>query len=127
MTSYFRGCTGGTYLEMGALDGVKFANTFSLAREFGWKGVLIEADPQNFRSLVRNRPDSILINAAVCDRKRVVHYINSGGAGVKGIREFMAPSFLRQWHAGGPKAGRRETQILCLPLSEILARIKLSG
>ena len=37
MTSYFRGCTGGTYLEMGALDGVKLANTFSLAKEFGWK------------------------------------------------------------------------------------------
>ena len=122
MTSYFHGCSGGTFLEMGALDGLQYSNTYSLEHEFGWKGVLIEASPQHFRKLVKTRPGSIVINAAVCDTKRTVHYIQSGGPGVKGIREFMAPEFLKRWH-GGPHLV--ETPILCMPLSEILEAIPL--
>ena len=58
---------------MGALDGVMHSNTFSLEKELGGRGVLLEADPEHFRRLVQNRPESILVQAALCDRKRTVH------------------------------------------------------
>ena len=108
---------------MGALDGVLYSNTFSLEKELGWRGVLLEADPEQFRRLVKNRPESILVHAAVCDRKRTVHYVNSGNSATRGIREFMAPSFVQRWH--GQKSRRVETQIPCMPLSDILAQIPI--
>ena len=108
---------------MGALDGVMYSNTFSLEKELGWRGVLLEADPEQFRRLVQNRPESILVQAAVCDRKRTVHYVNSGNKATRGIREFMAPAFVKKWH--GQKRRRVETKILCMPLSDILAQIPI--
>jgi hypothetical protein len=83
---------------MGAPDGVMYSDTFSLEKEFGWRGVVLEADPEHFRRLVQNRPESILVHAAVCDRKRTVHYVDSGNPGTKGIREFMATDFVQKWH-----------------------------
>jgi FkbM family methyltransferase len=108
---------------MGALDGVMYSNTFSLEKELGWRGVLLEADPEHFHRLVQNRPESILVQAAVCDRKRTVHYVNSGNKATRGIREFMAPAFVQKWH--GQKRRRVETRILCMPLSDILAQIPI--
>ena len=41
----------GVFVELGALDGKKFSNTFMLERCFGWRGILIEANPINFARL----------------------------------------------------------------------------
>jgi hypothetical protein len=41
---------------MGALDGIMFSNTYSFEKDFGWKGVLVEADPAHYRRLVEHRP-----------------------------------------------------------------------
>jgi len=121
MSYYFHGCSGGTYLEMGALDGIMFSNTYLLEKDFGWKGVLLEADPAHFRCLVDNRPQNILIHAAVCDTKRVVHWIHSGDVTVRGIREFMHPTFLSLHH----QEDLVETEIMCLPLSDIFEIIRM--
>ena len=36
---------GGSFAELGAFDGVSYSNTFMLEKCFGWRGVLIEANP----------------------------------------------------------------------------------
>ena len=108
---------------MGAPDGVMYSDTFSLEKEFGWRGVVLEADPEHFRRLVQNRPESILVHAAVCDRKRTVHYVDSGDPRTKGIREFMTTAFVQKWH--GRNRRRVETRILCMPVSDILAQIPI--
>jgi hypothetical protein len=113
---YFQGCAGGTYLEMGALDGVSFSNTLSFELDLGWRGILIEADPAQFQLLKQNRPANIVINAAVCDTHRVVHFVDSGVPTCRGIREFMDTKFLQLNH----HHDWTETEILCMPLSEIL-------
>jgi hypothetical protein len=56
---YFFGRGGGSFLEMGALDGVLHSNTVAMERELGWKGVLIEASPNSYARLVVNRPDQV--------------------------------------------------------------------
>ena len=38
----FYGKKNGIFLEMGALDGVKYSNTLWMEKEAGWRGVLIE-------------------------------------------------------------------------------------
>lgn len=43
----------GLFLEIGAFDGVEFSNTRALL-EAGWGGVMVEPDPRNIVSLIRN-------------------------------------------------------------------------
>lgn len=43
----------GTFLDIGAYDGKDLSNTRALA-EMGWKGVLIEPDPEIFKRLLAN-------------------------------------------------------------------------
>lgn len=57
----------GTFLDVGAYDGVTFSNTRALF-ERGWKGVLVEPDPHAYAKLCANyagREGAILLNAAL--------------------------------------------------------------
>lgn len=47
---YFGNATGGTFLDIGANDGITLSNTFALAN-IGWAGTLVEASPQAFKKL----------------------------------------------------------------------------
>jgi FkbM family methyltransferase len=53
------------YIELGALDGVRYSNTKTLEDEYGWSGILIEPVPSAFESLKLNRPRNILVNSLV--------------------------------------------------------------
>ncbi|EKX31742.1 hypothetical protein GUITHDRAFT_98750, partial [Guillardia theta CCMP2712] len=105
----------GTFVELGALDGLTFSNTHAFEKSFGWHGLLIEADPSNFAKLVSHRPSQILVHAAVCSNLSVVDYVTSGHPAVKGILQFMSPQFLRGWHRT-----YQLTKILCVPLEYVL-------
>ena len=39
----------GTYLEMGALNGIHLSNTLYFSEAMGWRGMLIEPSPENVR------------------------------------------------------------------------------
>ena len=95
--TYFKGLCGGTYLELGALDGVRFSNSHLFEFGSGWSGVLIEPNPKSFKALQTNRPKNRLHNVAVCDVSREVHFMRGDEGAVMGIFEFMAPSFRAEW------------------------------
>ncbi len=61
--------TPGFFIDVGALDGLRFSNTYSF-EEAGWCGVCIEAHPVYIESLRRNRPNSIVVHAAIGDQDR---------------------------------------------------------
>jgi len=70
---FFKNQRGGTYLEMGALDGVQYSNTLFYEQTMSWKGVLIEPGAK-FGLLARNRgagsktgSRNTLHNLAVCN------------------------------------------------------------
>lgn len=124
--TFFRNQVAGSYLELGALQGEKYSNTFSFHRYLGWRGVLIEASPMSFAKLVQNRPHDICVNAAVCENSTEVHYCE--GEEVGGIWEYMDPDFRQLWHPGAsveknPRTGSPMPLIPCLPLTSILQRI----
>jgi hypothetical protein len=86
--NFFYGLENGTFLDIGALDGVRDSNTLALERVLGWKGVLIEASPTSFSELQKNRPGQLHVNAAVCAREQTVHFLehpNSCCRGIAGI------------------------------------------
>lgn len=39
------------YIELGALDGVRYSNTKTLEDKYGWSGILIEPIPDAFEKL----------------------------------------------------------------------------
>lgn len=55
----------GTYLEIGAYDGIYFSNTLFLQNEYGFSGILIEPQKTLFKELTINRPLDFLVNSAI--------------------------------------------------------------
>jgi FkbM family methyltransferase len=120
--TYFKGLCGGTYVELGGLDGVKYSNSHFFHHGLGWKGVLIEPNPKSFAALQINRPMDDTFNYAVCSKSTEVTFIDSGNDGVTGVLDFMAPSFVAGWHGGNS----HQTKFGCEPLSKILERSTLA-
>lgn len=49
----FKGRRGGTFIEIGALDGVLHSNTLFFEKELEWKGTLVEANPEEFLKIMK--------------------------------------------------------------------------
>ena len=116
--NFFYNTRGGSYLEMGALDGVRFSNTKTFHDSLGWTGLLIEANPANYGKLIGNRPGDLCVHAAICEAPQIVHYVSKAAVG--GIWELMSPTFKETWHPNVDVASLPE--IPCLPLGPVLAK-----
>ena len=62
--SFYNNKENGYFVEIGANDGINLSNTYLLEKDFGWKGICVEALHDKFNELVKNRK-SININKAV--------------------------------------------------------------
>lgn len=123
LLSFFGGFCGGTYLELGALDGITYSNTYAFNKALGWKGVLIELSPTTFAKLRANRPNELaVVNAVVCKEEGIVHYVdNPKGQAVNGIWELASPKFRNFWWRG--KTIDDTTPVQCRPLRNILGEV----
>lgn len=121
---FFSGFRGGTFIEMGAIDGVTFSNTLAFERGAEWKGILIEGSPESFEKLVANRPNQVLVNAPVCEEWRSVDYVVSGGGPVRGVGDEWKDekAFIQQFHANGMQVEK----LVCVPLQAILDSVGLT-
>lgn len=52
----------GFFIEMGAMDGIKYSNTLHLEKYKNWKGVLVEPSISNYEKCKNNRPVSSVFN-----------------------------------------------------------------
>lgn len=86
----------GFYIELGAVDGKTYSNTYFLENLFNYKGILIEAQPHMFNMLKINRPNNILINKAITTSKEPVKFLGDTPCG--GILEHMTDTFKNSWH-----------------------------
>ena len=111
-------CGDGTYLEMGALDGLTYSNSFFFHNTYGWKGVLIEGAPSNYEKLKENRKKEIAtVHAAVCEYEQIVHFVDRRAVG--GIWEFASEKFRKRWW--GDLNIENIPEVKCQPLNQILA------
>lgn len=79
LLQWFNGICGGKYLEMGALDGVTYSNSFVFEAALEWDGLLIEITPPSLKKLQSNRPFNVLVHAGVCETRQKVHYYDEAG------------------------------------------------
>jgi len=113
-----------TYLELGALDGKKYSNTFYLELAYGWGGLLIEGLPQNAQKLIAHRGKSgrnVIFNEAICSTTGTVNFTNNPNMGTAGVMETMSESYLRSW---SKRFTHGMVSVPCRPLG---ALVQLAG
>lgn len=73
---------GGVFVDVGAHDGVQFSNTHLLETKYGWTGVCIEPNPDSFKNLKKNRPNSQCFEVAIvnCKSNRIQLLVPNGVA-----------------------------------------------
>ena len=128
-----------TFVELGALNGVYLSNTYMLQKCFGWRGVLIEANPTSFAALSGNsgrcdtakftKPSTAkCVHAAVCPgngrapdgTKTVVNFAAGGSIPeVTADVDSMSKGFRDKWFAGQAKL--QTVEVPCRSLESILA------
>jgi len=71
----------GFFLDVGALDGIHFSNSYAFERA-GWQGVCVEACPTYHKKLCVNRPKTICENYAISDvnENQKIFYASSLGS-----------------------------------------------
>lgn len=110
----------GVFVELGALDGVKFSNTKFFEEAMDWKGALIEASPRSIRALKRNRHNSrnLMIPEAVCaEGVGHIDFVTGRVAATDGIPENMAVAFKKKFYS---KGRQRQVSVPCRPLGSML-------
>ena len=96
-----RGITNGTYLDVGAFDGVEFSNTKRLEDE-GWEGICIEPLERNFELLEKSRKCKC-IKCAIAEEEGPVTMYVPDVAGAKADPSWYATATLNPkmkdwWH-----------------------------
>ena len=110
----------GFFVEVGALDGLRFSNTYSFEQK-GWRGICIEAHPEYVELLRENRPGSKCVFAAIGDFDgEVSFYMNK-----RGSLSTLDPSLelVFQDRFGGYFSGFEETQIPMKTLNTVLEQL----
>lgn len=116
----------GTYLEMGAVDGVRYSNSHVFHHAYNWKGVLVEASPRNYPQLVKNRPNEIAtVHAGVCSKETILHWVEGNGRAVGGFQEIAPPSFQKRWW--DETAIKNAAAVMCQPLRKVLDKALGNG
>ena len=115
---------GGRYMEVGALDGDRFSNTYAFynSPDLGWKGINVEVDPVSYSLLAENRKNDIAnVHAAVCSEEQLIHYAPGKFKAVGGIWEFSSPEQRERWW---PEMTLEETTpVMCTKLQNILDQV----
>ncbi len=73
-THIFKGMCGGTFLDIGAHDGITFSNTWFFEKVRGWKGICVEPIPEVYAMLENNR-DCITVKGAIAQMPGVRKFL----------------------------------------------------
>jgi FkbM family methyltransferase len=90
----------GTFVELGAMDGVRYSNTYMFAKKYGWKGWLFEPVPEMYASLKKNRPESECFNCCLGSSEGSIDLIGTNE--VAGINSLISEGFREKWHQNSP-------------------------
>eukprot|EP01065_Artemidia_motanka_P043588 TRINITY_DN6065_c2_g1_i1.p1 TRINITY_DN6065_c2_g1~~TRINITY_DN6065_c2_g1_i1.p1 ORF type:complete len:429 (+),score=103.50 TRINITY_DN6065_c2_g1_i1:70-1356(+) len=111
----------GTFVELGALDGVRFSNTLMFEKHFGWKGVLIEANPEQaegLHALPDRRSSTKFSPMGICGANSSRKLLYNGGVGA--AAGYVGPISNR-----GKPGWESAKEIPCRPVGELIRKAGL--
>lgn len=97
---YFCNKRGGTFVEIGALDGKALSNTKFFDDYMGWSGMLIEAFPDSAAAIEKNRPNpkNKIFKEAVCgEGQKSVKFSVAPNRAVGGVSSTMPDEHKKEW------------------------------
>lgn len=116
----------GTFVELGAYDGVRHSNTFALERCERWRGLLVEANPTNFAALAASVRNATKLHSGVCASDGGTLEVSYDGG------EYSGDAAVASDHAHAVFERRQRhvhfsnvTQVPCHPLPRLMARAGL--
>ena len=104
------------FIELGALDGVTFSNSYFFEYELGWAGLLIEGETTNYHKLEDARGKSrskqvTTAHLAICKERQFIT--------ITGVGPMAAAN------ENGSPGGTRVTTVPCLPISDVNQMVNL--
>lgn len=79
LLSVYKGKRDGYFIEVGAYDGIESSNTYLMEKDYNWKGICVECNPEKYNMLKKNRK-SINLDCAVYDTNdELMEFFISGG------------------------------------------------
>lgn len=108
----------GTYIELGASDGVKFSNTKYFEEELGFKGILIEPLPSFHKVLLKTRPNNYIYQCAISQDVEYLDFLVSQGVGagwVSGLEKYMNEEHKNAWHKD-----TRKIKVKCRQIKDLI-------
>jgi FkbM family methyltransferase len=126
----FKNKRNGTYIELGALDGVLWSNTKFFEDSLGWTGILIEPHPDKFKLLQINRPNNFLFNDLVsCYTQPLEYrYFFDIHAGVSGATKTLSKHHIDNYFDTESTKNLQQYKTIIQPktLSEIIKNTNLT-
>eukprot|EP00871_Galdieria_phlegrea_P005875 jgi/Galph1/775/GphlegSOOS_G5517.1 len=116
--------TQGTFVELGALDGVLYSNTMFFEKFLNWSGVLIEPVPSNYRKLQRNRPNVTTLPYAVCEQDGNIEFLGDGATA--GSISTMPKEHRNKYQIKWEPKHRNRYLVPCKTLCDIFHRLKIN-
>ncbi len=116
--NFFQNKSSNYYVEVGANDGIRDSNT-ALLEQDGWKGLLIEANPELIPLISQYRPNSIVIHSAVVAPDKIgsidFHQVVGGPTNLDGLSTTIGSDTLlsRIYSYGG------EVQVVKVPATTL--------
>lgn len=109
----------GTYLELGAWDGLVYSNTKFFQDTLSFNGVLIEPIQSTYTRLTQNRPKDFCVNAAVTQEEGTATYL--GDQPTAGISKTISDHMRSANHKNS-----HQYTVTTEPLSNILSRAEVN-
>ena len=125
---FFGAVRGGTFVEMGALDGVLASNTYAFYKVLNWTGLLMDANPASCEPLRRNRQGAIcLCPMAIAKNTSFLEfqtgtYLTTFGH-VEDTRSGLSGKATKTLYSG-LRAGNR-VRVPAMPLSSVLRKYSI--
>jgi FkbM family methyltransferase len=107
--------TGGFFVEFGAADGIIASNTALLERDFGWRGILAEPNPDWHAALLQNRHAAIDLRCVFTTSGARVSFAATRHPGLATIVDYIA----RDSHARS-RAEHRLVEVETVSLNDLL-------
>jgi FkbM family methyltransferase len=68
----------GSFIDIGAHDGITLSNTYFFEKELGWNGICIEPNPVVFEKLIKNR-NCICENCCIAEKEEFIDFLSITG------------------------------------------------
>jgi len=108
----------GIFVELGAYDGITYANTAFFERSLNMTGILIEPSKNKFDECVKNRPRSICHNVGIDYTCGEIDFIGENDA-TGSITKCITDEFKSLWHKNS-----NITKVKTCPIKDLLKDIK---